>query len=31
MTNLRFTGVAAGMLRARAPQGAADAGDVCPS
>ena len=31
MQNLSFTSVAAGMLRTRAPFGAADAGDVCPS
>jgi hypothetical protein len=31
MQNLSFASVAAGMLRARAPYGAADAGDVCPS
>ncbi len=31
MKNLRFTSVAAGMLRTRAPFGAAGAGDVCPS
>ena len=31
MQNLSFTSVAAKVLRTRAPYGAADAGDVCPS
>jgi hypothetical protein len=31
MQNLSFTSVAANTLRTRAPFGAADAGDVCPS
>ena len=31
MHNISFTSVAAKMLRTRAPFGAADAGDVCPS
>ena len=31
MQDICFTSVAAGMLRTRAPLGAADAGDVCPS
>ncbi|GEM_PF-6258429 len=29
--NICFTSVAAAVLRTRAPRGAADAGDVCPS
>ena len=31
MQNISFTSVAANVLRTRAPHGAADAGDVCPS
>jgi hypothetical protein len=29
--NLGFTSIAVDALRSRLPQGAADAGDVCPS